>query len=105
MSDPLRVTGIPVRPGAMEGPDGPGHKPSTPAGGARFKEVLLDSLEKVNSLQREADAKVEGLVRGDTQNVAEVFSAVRKAEVAFGLLMEIRNKLTDAYQEIQQIRF
>jgi flagellar hook-basal body complex protein FliE len=36
--------------------------------------------------------------------MAEVFSAVRKAQVAFGLLMEIRNKLTDAYEEIQQMR-
>jgi flagellar hook-basal body complex protein FliE len=36
--------------------------------------------------------------------VVEVFSAVNKAGIAFDLLMEIRNKLTSAYEEIQQIR-
>ena len=41
---------------------------------------------------------------GKTDNVTEVFAAVNKAGVAFDLLMEIRNKLLDAYQEIKQIR-
>jgi flagellar hook-basal body complex protein FliE len=73
-------------------------------GGKDFQSVLLESLAQVNQLQQEADAGVERLATGQTDNVAEVFSAVRKAEVAFGLLMEIRNKLLDAYQEVQQMR-
>lgn len=74
-------------------------------GGAKdFKQVLLDSLEEVNRLQSEADQGVEALHRGETDNVAEVFTAVNKAEVAFDLLMEMRNKLLEAYQEINQIR-
>ena len=104
MANPIRIPSVPVRPGAMEGPGGLGPTKKPQTSGAEFKEILLDSLEQVNSLQQEAEAKVEGLVRGETHNVAEVFSAVRKAGVAFNLLMEIRNKLTDAYQEIQQIR-
>ncbi len=40
----------------------------------------------------------------ETDNVAEVLAAVNKAGIAFDLLMEIRNKLTDAYREIQQMR-
>lgn len=74
------------------------------AGGKDFKQILLDSLQEVDRLQKEADSSVQALYRGDTNNVAEVFSAVNKAEVAFDLLMEIRNKLLDAYQEINQIR-
>ncbi len=69
-----------------------------------FREFLLDSLEKVNQLQTEADAGVQKLLTGQTDNVAEVFSASRKAGIAFDLLMEIRNKLMDAYTEIQQMR-
>ncbi len=74
------------------------------AGGKDFKQILLDSLEEVNRLQQEADCGVQAVLRGDTDNVAEVFAAVNKAEIAFDLLMEIRNKLLDAYQEINQIR-
>lgn len=87
----------------------PGSQGSTPQAadapkGKDFRSVLLDSLNEVNRLQKEADAGVERLVTGETDNVAEVFAAVNKAGIAFDLLMEARNKLTDAYQEIQQMR-
>jgi len=74
------------------------------ATGKDFKTILLDSLNEVNRLQTEADKGVQRLLTGETDNVAEVFAAVNKAGVAFDLLMEIRNKLTDAYQEIKQMR-
>jgi len=69
-----------------------------------FKSVLLDSLGEVNRLQGEADLGVQRLITGETDNVAEVMAAVNKAGIAFDLLMEVRNKLNDAYQEIQQMR-
>ena len=69
-----------------------------------FKSVLLDSLNEVNRLQTEADQGVQRLITGETDNVAEVLTAVNKAGIAFDLLMEVRNKLTDAYQEIKQMR-
>lgn len=72
--------------------------------GKDFKSVLLDNLAEVNRLQNEADAGVQRLLTGEADNVAEVFAAANKAGIAFDLLMEIRNKLTDAYQELQQIR-
>ncbi len=78
-------------------------QPTAPMG-KDFKSYLMESLEKVNQLQNEADAGVERLATGQTDNLAEVFSATRKAGVAFDLLMEIRNKLTDAYTELKQMR-
>jgi len=69
-----------------------------------FQSILLESLNEVNRLQTEADEGVQRLVTGEADNVAEVFAAANKAGIAFDLLMEIRNKLTDAYQEIQQMR-
>ena len=64
----------------------------------------MDSLNEVNRLQSEADQGVQRLVSGETDNVAEVFTAVNKAGIAFSLLMEVRNKLLDAYRDVQQIR-
>ena len=72
--------------------------------GKDFKTILLESLDEVNRLQTEADQGVQRLVTGETDNVAEVLTAVNKAGIAFDLLMEIRNKLTDAYREIQEMR-
>ena len=72
--------------------------------GKDFKSVLLQSLNEVNRLQTEADEGVQRLLTGQSTNVAEVMAAVNKAGVAFDLLMEVRNKMVEAYQEIQQIR-
>lgn len=72
--------------------------------GKDFKQLLMESLQQVNRLQQEANTKVEQLLTGQSDNVVEVFSAVRKADIAFSLLMEIRNKMVEAYQEIQQMR-
>lgn len=69
-----------------------------------FRDVLMDSLDQVDRLQQEATAGVERFMTGETSNVAEVFTAVKKAGVAFDLLMEIRNKLMSAYDEIKQMR-
>ncbi len=93
-----------LQPRHLDVPGGTGAAGAAGADGGEFKKVLMDSLQQVNQLQQEADAKVQDLVTGGSDNVVEVFSAVRKADVAFSLLMEIRNKMLDAYQEIQQMR-
>ncbi len=81
-----------------------GGKAAGGATGKEFKTILLESLEEVNRLQHEADAGVQRLLTGESDNVAEVITAVKKAGIAFDLLMEIRNKLTEAYRDIQQMR-
>jgi len=102
MADPIQfgVTAPLVQPVA----GGAAAGPAAPAAGKDFKSILMDSLNEVNRLQGEADQQVQRLLTGETQNVAEVLAAVNKAGIAFDLLMQIRNKLTDAYQEIQQMR-
>jgi flagellar hook-basal body complex protein FliE len=78
-----------------------------PAGGksdGSFSKVLMDQINEVNRLQAEAADATDRLATGQTTNIAEVMVAVQKADVAFDMLMEIRNKLMDAYQEVQQMR-
>jgi flagellar hook-basal body complex protein FliE len=99
MIDPIQFAGAA---GNVAGPGGPAQPGAPPA--RDFKSILLDSLNEVNRLQTEADHGVQRLVTGETSNVAEVLTAVNKAGIAFDLLMEVRNKLLDAYQEIQQMR-
>jgi len=74
------------------------------ADGKDFKSVLMESIDEVNRLQTEADTARINLATGKTENVAEVFTAVKKADLAFQTLMQIRNKLMDAYDEIKQMR-
>lgn len=103
MPDPLNIHG--VQPGQSINPAKLTQSgPVTTPDGKSFKDTLLDSLDQVNRLQQEAADGVEKVVTGQTDNIAEVFTAVRKADIAFSMLMEMRNKLVDAYREIQQMR-
>ncbi|MBS0208080.1 MAG: flagellar hook-basal body complex protein FliE [Planctomycetes bacterium] len=74
------------------------------AGGSSFKDTLLKSIGEVDNLQKDANRAVEQLATGGDVSPAEVLSAVQKADIAFRLMMQIRNKLVQAYQDVQQIR-
>ena len=76
----------------------------SPSAGPSFKDVLVDSIQQVNSMQLEADQAVETMFSGGEINPAEVLTAVQKADLAFRLTMQMRNKLMEVYQEIKDIR-
>jgi len=75
-----------------------------PVGGPSFKDILTDSIRQVNTMQLEADRAVETMFSGGDVNPAEVLTAVQKADLAFRLTMQMRNKLMEVYQEIRDIR-
>lgn len=81
----------------------PGAGPATNEGPS-FKNVLLDSIEQVNTMQQDANRAVEHLATGGDVSPAEVFTAVQKADLAFRMMMQVRNKLVQAYQEVQNVR-
>ncbi len=74
------------------------------ASGPDFKDVLIKSIGEVNDLQLDAERAISDLAVGKTENITEVMAAVQKADLAFKNLMAIRNKIVDAYREIQQLR-
>ena len=85
----------------------PGQSPAAadPAKGSpSFKNFLLESIHEVNSMQQEADRAVEKLVTGGEVNPAEVLTAVQKADLAFRLMIQVRNKMVQAYEEVKNIR-
>lgn len=74
------------------------------APGPTFKQQLLESIDQVNSMQAQANRAVEDLAAGEDVNPAEVLTAVQKADLAFRMMMQIRNKLVQAYQEVKDLR-
>lgn len=72
--------------------------------GEDFKNFLLESIGHVNNMQQDADKAVEQLVTGGEANMAEVLTMVQKADMSFRMMMQVRNKLMQAYQEIKDIR-
>ncbi|MGD9262386.1 MAG: flagellar hook-basal body complex protein FliE [Desulfobacterales bacterium] len=69
-----------------------------------FGEILTDSMNQVNKLQVLADEKIEELAAGKQTDIHQTMIAVEKAGVSFELLMQIRNKLISAYDQIMRMQ-
>ena len=69
-----------------------------------FQELLSSGIAQVNETQKGADAQVHELLTGGDVSKVEVLTAVQKADMAFRLLVQIRNKLMAAYEELNAIR-
>ena len=103
MVDPIGpLKGLEPLSGASAQPAGAGTPGATD--GPRFEDVLRESIQDVNKLQSAADQALEDLSVNKVESVAEVMTAVEKADIAFRTLMQVRNKLVDAYQELLRIR-
>jgi flagellar hook-basal body complex protein FliE len=69
-----------------------------------FFALMKDGIGRVNEMQNQSEIGVEKMLTGDDVQSAEVMTSLQKADMAFRLLVQIRNKLMDAYQEINGIR-
>lgn len=81
--------------------------PSTPAGqggGGEFLSSLKEAIAKANEIQVEASREVDKLITGESQNVHQTMIALQKADVSFQMMMQVRNKIVSAYEEIQRIQ-
>ena len=72
--------------------------------GSSFKQMLLQSLQDVNSMQQQANQAVETLMTGGNVEPAAVLTAVQKADLSFRLMLQMRNKMMQVFQEVKDIR-
>jgi flagellar hook-basal body complex protein FliE len=69
-----------------------------------FADTLKEAIGNVNELQKESDAKVEALATGKTDDIAGVMITAEKAEIALRAMVQVRNKIIDAYQDIMKMQ-
>lgn len=78
-----------------------------PAGqstGAGFQDVFSSAVEKVESLGQDASASVERFLSGEGEELHTTILATTRAELAFDLFLQTRNKVVSAYQEIMKMQ-
>lgn len=73
-------------------------------GSTSFKEILKDSINKANELEKEADKEVQKLAKMDSQDIHATMIAIEKADLTFQTMMQIRNKIINAYEEIMRMQ-
>ena len=74
-------------------------------GGLEFLDTLRDAVNQVKDLQSQADTQVASMLNGDGQDVHSAMIAVEKANLAFELMVQVRNKIVSAYQEVSRMQF
>jgi len=80
--------------------------PVAPAdAGGGFSGVLSNALLQVNQLNGGAEQQIGSLLKGGNADMSTVMIAVEKADVAFQLMMQVRNKIVSAYQDIEKMQF
>jgi len=80
--------------------------PIAPAdAGGGFSGVLTNALQQVNQLSGGAEQQIGSLLKGGNTDMSTVMIAVEKADVAFQLMMQVRNKIVSAYQDIEKMQF
>lgn len=93
--------GIPPLPANPAAPAAP---PGTAAAPGGFGEMFSQYLNEANTQQLQVGQQIEALATGQTDNVHDVVLSVAKADLAFRLVMEIRNRLISSYQEIMRMQ-
>ena len=78
--------------------------PNKATEGNPFSNMLAEGIMKVNEMQNTSNNQMEQLLTGGDVNQAEVFTGMQKADMSFRMLVQIRNKLMQAYEEINSIR-
>jgi flagellar hook-basal body complex protein FliE len=83
--------------------------PTLPGGesdeGIGFGATLKNAINHVNDLSSTSDQQVSELVEGNRSDIHNVMIAVEKADIAFDLMMQVRNKIVSAYQEVSKMQF
>ena len=73
-------------------------------GGQEFGDLLKNAVEAVNAMQHEAGRLEEAVAKGENVNIHQAVIAGEKAGLSFQLLMQVRNKMVEAYQEVMRMQ-
>ena len=90
---------LPITPAAQPGALAPAQPP-----GETFSTMLGKMVTEVNAKQINASDAVNHLQTGNNASLHQAVIAMEEANVSFQLMVEVRNKLLDAYQEIMKMQ-
>ena len=72
--------------------------------GPSFGETLETAIKEVSNLQTEAGSQAQKLMTGNSHDIHTTMVALQKAEISFQMMMQVRNKIVSAYQEIMKMQ-
>lgn len=77
---------------------------SADSSGVSFGDMLTEGLQEVSQRQQDVRSEMEKFATGKSEGIHDVMLAMGKSEVSFSLMLEVRNRLVDAWREITRIQ-
>lgn len=75
-----------------------------PEGQGQFADLLQEGMDRMQALESHADDQVRKMLNGEDVELHQVVMAGEQAGLAFELMMSVRNKVVDAYQEVMRMQ-
>lgn len=69
-----------------------------------FKDIINNEINKINNKQIYADELVQGFLKGEVEDLHTVLIATEEARLALELAVQVRNKIVEAYKEINNMQ-
>ena len=87
----------------VEGPSSIGS--TSNADGKSFADTLKEAVSYVNELQKASDKFAQNVATGKTDDVAGAMIAAERADIALRVMVQVRNKIVQAYQQVSGMQF
>ena len=69
-----------------------------------FADTLKDAVGQVNTLKKTADKQAQALATGQTTDIPNVMMAAEKADIALRMMVQVRNKIIQAYEDVMKMQ-
>jgi len=99
------ISNIRILPADVVAPNSAGAPAAVGKGEDSFLGTLKQSMDQIEGAQGEAASQVAQLLNGKGADVHSAMIAVEKADLSFQLMMQVRNKIVQAYQQISNMQF
>jgi len=78
--------------------------PERASGGGEFHNVLQGAIDQVELSRSDANQSIQNFLTGDGEDLHSTVLAVQRADLEFSMLMQVRNKVISAYQEVMRMQ-
>ena len=69
-----------------------------------FGDMLTDAIQSVDDTMKTSEASVQDFVSGKTDNIHDVMISMQQAQLSFQMMVEVRNKMVETYQELSRMQ-
>ncbi len=101
----MNIQGLPINNVDLTGVGGAANTTDAPEQSGGFGQVLRDAVTQIDQVQGEAQSKIGEVMQGNGGDLHTAMIAVEKADLSFQLMLQVRNKIVAAYQEISRMNF